>query len=89
MEAELTEMDSKTYHLAVTEEANIDEAIPTDLKKEQNTQSYKDTTSTDIDKINTFEKRNKVNTIKWRPIYEVTDEAYFMGSKILSDAFMQ
>ena len=30
----------------------------------------------DIDKINTFEKRNKVSTIKWRPIYEVIEEAY-------------
>ena len=43
----------------------------------------------DIDNINTFEKRNKVNTIKWRPIYEVIDEAYFIGSKIFSDYFMQ
>ena len=36
MEAELTElseMDSKTYYLAVTEEANVDEAIQIDLKK--------------------------------------------------------
>ena len=35
MEAELTElseMDSKTDHLAVTEETNVDEAIPIDLK---------------------------------------------------------
>ena len=36
-----------------------------------------------IDKINTFENINKVNTIKWRPIYEVIDEAYFMDSKFL------
>ena len=43
----------------------------------------------DIDKINTFENRNKVNTIKWRPIYEVIDVAYFIGSKIFSDDFMQ
>ena len=28
MEAELTEMDSRTDNLAVTEEANVDEAIP-------------------------------------------------------------
>ena len=32
--------------------------------------------------INTSEKRNKVNTIKWRPIYEDIDEAYFIGSKL-------
>ena len=33
-EAELIEMDSKTDHLTVTEEANVDESIPIDLKKE-------------------------------------------------------
>ena len=33
MEAELTEMDSRTDNLAVTEEANVDEAIPIYLKK--------------------------------------------------------
>ena len=42
----------------------------------------------DIDNIKTYEIRKKVKTIKWRPIYEVIDEAYFMESKILSDAFM-
>ena len=82
-------MDSKTDNLAVTEEANVDEAIPIDIKKEQNTQAYKDIMDNDIENISTFEKRNKVNTIKWRPIYEVIDEAYFIGSKIFSDDFMQ
>ena len=43
----------------------------------------------DIDKINTYELRNKVNTIKWRPIYEVIYEAYFIESNIFSDAFMK
>ena len=33
METEQTEMDSKTDHLAVTEEANVDEAIPINLRK--------------------------------------------------------
>ena len=33
MEAKLTEMDSKTDHLVVTEEANVDEAIPIYLRK--------------------------------------------------------
>ena len=44
MEAGLTELsqtDSKTDHLAVNEEANVDEAIPIDLRKEGNTQAYK------------------------------------------------
>ena len=42
MEAELTkcsEMDLKTDHFLVTEDTNIDEAIPICLKKEQNTQA--------------------------------------------------
>ena len=92
MEAELTEwseMDSRTDHVAVTEEGNVDEAIPIDLRKEGNTQAYKDTLEIDIEKISTFEKRNKVNTIKCRPIYEVIYESYFIGSKIFSDYFMQ
>ena len=41
MEAELTELselDSKTDHLAVTEEEDVDEAFPIFLKKELNTQ---------------------------------------------------
>ena len=44
MENELTglsEMDSETDHLAVTEETNVDESIPIYLKKERNTQAYK------------------------------------------------
>ena len=33
MAAELTEMDSKTEILAVSEDANVDEAIPIDIRK--------------------------------------------------------
>ena len=33
MEAEPIEIDSKTDNLTVTEEANVDEAIPIDLRK--------------------------------------------------------
>ena len=80
MEAELTElseMDSKTDNLAVTEEADVDEAIPIYLGKEQNTQAYKETMEIDIDNIDTYELGNKVNTIQRRPIYEDIDEAYF------------
>ena len=43
----------------------------------------------DIDKINKSENKNKVNTTKRRPIYEVIDEAYFIYSIIFSDDFMQ
>ena len=79
----------KTDHLAVTEEANFGEAIQIYIRKEQSTQSYKETISMDIENINTFKTRKKVNTIKWRPIFEVVDEAYFKGSKIFSDYFMK
>ena len=82
-------MDSKPDHLVVTEEANVDEAIPIYLRKERITQAYKYTMIMGIDKINTFENRNKVNKIYWRPIYEDIDEAYFIGSKTLSDNFKQ
>ena len=61
-------MYSKTDNLGVTEEANVDEDIPIDLIKEQIIQVYKQTTSMNIENINTFEARNKANTIKQRPI---------------------
>ena len=48
------------------------------LETERNTQAYEDTMDIDIDKINIFENKYKVNTIKWRQIYEVIDEAYLM-----------
>ena len=73
MEYEQTEMDSRPDNLVVSEYASVDEATPIDIRKERRTEAYKETTSKDIDKISTFEKRNKVNTIKWRPIHEVMD----------------
>ena len=86
MEAELTELleiNSKTDNLAVTKEADIDEDIPIYLKKEQKTQAYKKITNIDIEKINTFEKRNNANTKEWRTIYKVIEEAYFEESDFL------
>ena len=35
----------------------------------------------DINNIGTYETRTKVNTTKWRPTYEVIDEAYIKDSK--------
>ena len=89
MEAERTEMDSRTDNLAVSEEANVYESIQIDLRKEQSTESYKETMSKDINNIDTYETRTKVNTTKWRPIYEVIDEAYIKDSKIFSDYFIK
>ena len=41
----------------------------------------------DIEDIKTFEIRNKVNTIKWRILYEVIEEAYFKESGTFPDNF--
>ena len=43
----------------------------------------------DIENIDTYETRTKVNTTKWRPIYEVIDEAYIKYSKIFSGDFIK
>ena len=43
----------------------------------------------DIENIDTYETRKKVNTTKWRPIYEVIDEAYIKDSNILPDDFIR
>ena len=59
MEAELTEeseINSKTYNLAVTEEADLDESRPGYLKKERKIKSYKKTMNIDIETL-THSKR--------------------------------
>ena len=55
--------------MAVSEDANVDEDIPIDLRKEQTTEAYKETMRKCINNIDTYETRTKVNTTKWRPIY--------------------
>ena len=82
-------MDSRTDNLEVTEEANADEAIPIGLRKELRKEAYKETMSIDIENVDAFETRTKVNITKWRTIYEVIDQAYFIGSKIFSDDFIK
>ena len=62
--------------MAVTEESDVDEAIPIYILKERKTQSYNKTMKTDIEKINTFEKINKLYTTQWSTIYEVIEESY-------------
>ena len=89
MEDEPTEIDSRTEKLAVAKEANFDEAIAIHLKKEQITEAYKETMSKYIKNIDTYETGPKVNTTKWRPIYEVIDESYIKGSKLFSDDFIK
>ena len=75
MGAELTEIDSRTENFAVTEEANVDRAIPIDIRKEQIIEAQKETMSKDINNIDTYETRTKVSTTKQRPIYELIDKA--------------
>ena len=43
----------------------------------------------DINNIDTYETRTKVNTTKWRPIYEVIYEAYIGESKIFPGNFIR
>ena len=45
--------------------------------------------SQDINNIDTYETRTKVNTTKWRPIYEVTDESYIEESNIFPEDFIR
>ena len=45
--------------------------------------------SKDIDNIDTYETRTKVNTKKWRQIYGVIDESYIKGSELFSDDFIK
>ena len=89
MGADLTEMDSRTDNLAVTEQSNFYEAIPIDIKKEQSTEAYTETMSIDIENIDTFDTITKVNTTKWRQIYEVIDKDYLIGSKCFSEDFIK
>ena len=88
MKAELTEaseINSKIENLALTEETDVDEAIPIYLKKEQKIQAYNKTMEIDIENINTFEKRNKMHTTQWKTIYEVIEEDYLKESDIFPD----
>ena len=82
MESELTKTDSRPDNLAALEDASVDESVPIDVRKERKTKAYKYTMSQNIENIHTYETRTKVNTKKWRPIYEVVDEAYIGDSKI-------
>ena len=45
--------------------------------------------SQDIETIDTYETRTKVNITRWIPIYEVIDEAYIKESNIFPDGFIR
>ena len=89
MEAELMKMDSRPDNLAVPEDESADEATPIDIRKEGKTKSYKESMSQDINNIDIYKTRTKVNTTKWRPIYEVIDEAYIEYCDIFPEYFIR
>ena len=62
MEAKLTKNYSRPDNLAVSEDASVDETVPIGIRKERNTKAYKESMSKDIEKIDTYETRTKVNT---------------------------
>ena len=64
MEGELMKTDSIPDNLEVPEDESVDEAVPIDIIKEIKTKAYKETMSQDINKIDTYETRKKVNTTK-------------------------
>ena len=68
--------------MTVSEYESVNEAVSIDIRKERNTKAYKYTMSQDISNIDTYETRTKVNTTKWRPIYEVIDESDIKESNI-------
>ena len=82
-------MDSIPDNLEVSEDKSVDEAVPIDIRKERNTKAYKETMSQDIHNIDTYETITKVNTTKWRPIYEVIDEFYIKESNIFPENFIR
>ena len=68
---------------------SVDEDVPIDIRKERNTKAYKETIIQDISNIDTYETRKTINATKWRPIYEVIDEAYIKYSKSFPEDFIR
>ena len=75
--------------LAEEENGGVDEAIPIHIRKEWMAKAYKETMSQDIETIETYETRTKVNIAQCRPIYEVIDEANTKDSNIFPDDFIK
>ena len=89
MKAEIIKMDSIPDNLALSEDESIDKSVPIYIRKERKTKTYKETMSQDINNIDTYETRTKVNTTKWKPIYEVIDETYIEESDIFTEDFIR
>ena len=65
MEAEMKEMDVKQGKKAYSEDANVDEAIPIQIRKEITKEAYKEKTNEDIETIEKYENRTVVQRSKW------------------------
>ena len=89
MEVEMKEMDVKQGKKAYSEDANVDEAIPIQIRKERTTEAYKETMNQDIKTIYKNDNRTVVQKTKWRPIYEVINEYYIKSSDIFPDEFIR
>ena len=81
-------MDVKQGKQAYSEDANVDEAIPIQIRKEITTEAYKETMGQDIETIDKYENRKIDNITQWRPIYEVIDEDYIKISNKFPDDFI-
>ena len=60
MEAETKEMDVKHGNKAYSEDSNVDESIPIQIKKERTTEAYKETMNQDIETIDKYEDRRVI-----------------------------
>ena len=78
-------MDVKQGKNAYSEDDNLDETIPTQIRKERTTKAYQETMNQNIETIDKYENRRIVNITQWRPIYEVIDEDYIKNSNIFPD----
>ena len=89
VEAELMKTHSRPDNLVVSEDKIVDEAIPIGIRKERTTEAYKEIMIQDINNIETYETRTKINTTKWKPIYNVIYEAYIEDFKSFPEDFIR
>ena len=87
-ETEMKDMNDKLGKNAFLDDDNIDEAIPTQIRKVRTTEAYKENINEDIETIDkNDDSKQIVPKTKWRTIYEVIDEDYIKNSNIYSGCF--
>ena len=90
METEMKEINEKLVENPFKDDANFDEAIPIQIRKERTTEAYKDNMNEDIETVEKNEKSKQIfQKTKWRTIYEVIDKDYIENSNIFPDAFIK